>query len=151
MFEFAIKRLEKKISLLNAEILYNGERKMKHLEYNESNNYEYQCISAIKSSIKILNEIENNEYKFNEDIDNWLDDYFKIGGMHINHCLMEFELHRYSIGVLISNLSGHGFDDDQIVSLRRAIKYLQRDAVFYACFTEIGKWMRRAPIKDKEE
>jgi len=148
MFEFAIKRLEKKISLLKAEISYNYERKLKHREYNEDTSYEQNCIDAINYSIVTLKNIDSGKYNFDDNINAWLKDYLNIGGMHIKESLMEFQVHKYTIGILIADMSRTSFSEDDIRSLRNAKTYLERDAVFYACFTEIGKWMREAPLKN---
>lgn len=146
MFEYAIERLEKKISKLQFIISDNIDRESKNMPFCDTT-YDTRCIESIQEDIKFLNIVRDGEYDFTEEINNWLNEL----DVNIIDCgLIDIYYHKQSIGIL-EDYHHRGLTTEQIDDIKLAIKYLKKNSVLlFSICTDLGNWIRKCPIKPKE-
>lgn len=150
MFEYSIKKLEKKISNL-----YTGTRGYEYELRNDFRKNEYikdseNKIQNIEYSIKILKKISDNEYpiqNIRKDISDWLEEFSKLTQENLDNCFAKFLMHSYTIMILSDVLSYYNISKEEKEEISLAIKYLKRDSILSFAITEVGKYIARFPIK----
>ena len=151
MFELAIKILEKKISMLKVQIDIKNQR-MSDGSLDINDNYEESRIINLEKSIETLKNIENNNYCINNEIDEWLEEYTNFDEKDVldSFTMVSFTAHEYSIGILELSMQRVSLSKDDVNALKKAVMYLQRDAILYASLTKVGQWMVRFPLQLKK-